>query len=70
MSLPGEAGRFCVADITRRDQFEKGVYVCCSAENTPLQRITLRERLTLWLGRVRKPALAGGQLHGPHGLLQ
>jgi hypothetical protein len=70
MSLPGEAGRFCDADMTRRDQFEKRVYTCCSTEVTPVRRITLRERLTLWLGRGRKPALSGGKLHGPHGLLQ
>jgi hypothetical protein len=70
MSLPGEAGRFCSADLARRDQFEKGVYTCCSAEETPIPRLTLRERFSLWLQRGRKPAHAGGQLRGPQSLLQ
>ena len=68
MSLPGEAGRFCDADMTRRDQFEKGVYTCCEAEQAPPAHSTLRERFAHWLGRSHKPT-GGSKLQGSHGLL-
>ena len=68
MSLPGEAGRFCDADMTRRDQFERGVYTCCEAEQAQPARITLRERFAHWLGRSHKPT-GGSKLQGSHGLL-
>lgn len=67
MSLPGEAGRFCDADMTRRDQFERGVYTCCEAEQAPPTRTTLRERFAHWLGRSHKPT--SSKLQGSHGLL-
>lgn len=67
MSLPGEAGRFCDADMTRRDQFERGVYTCCEAEQAPAHT-TLRERFAQWLGRNHKPT-GSSKLQGSHGLL-
>ncbi len=67
MSLPGEAGRYCDADMTRRDQFERGVHTCCEAEQAPVHT-TLRERLAHWLGRSHKPT-GSSKLQGSHGLL-
>jgi hypothetical protein len=69
MSLPGEAGRFCDADMARRDQFERGVYTCCEAEQAQPARTTLRERFAQWLGRSHKPNGGGSKLQGSHGLL-
>ena len=69
MSLPGEAGRFCDADMTRRDQFERGVYTCCETEQAPPVHTTLRKRFAQWLGRSHKPTDRSSQLQGSHGLL-
>ena len=67
MSLPGEAGRYCDADMTRRDQFERGVYTCCEAEQAPTHT-TLRDRFAHWLRRSHKPT-SSSKLQGSHGLL-